>query len=154
MPEIARRHGRLLRTRRSSTDLSFAVRRSLSSPSLALRQRAPAPLAPPRSQPSPSLQVRLPPCKADTYGLGYDPFQGAEEFRALKRAKLDAAGGGGGRGGGSGGGGRGGFGSRPVFLSDRGGAGGRGRGRGGSGAYDDDDDEAVYGSTAGHFFEA
>ena len=43
--------------------------------------------------------VEFPVAKLDTHGLGYDPFSGAEEFRAIKRRRQDEAGHGG-RGGG------------------------------------------------------
>ena len=55
--------------------------------------------------------VEFPVAKLDTHGLGYDPFSGAEEFRAIKRRRQDEAGRQqqGGRGGG-----------RPVALRERG----------------------------------
>lgn len=79
--------------------------------------------------------------KQDVHGLGFDPFEGAEEFRSRKRQKLDAAraatggmshtAGGGGGFGGSAGGGRG-----------RGAAGAGGHARGiafGTGALEESD---------------
>jgi G patch domain-containing protein 1 len=37
------------------------------------------------------VRVEVPPPKRDTYGLGYDPFSGAEEFRAIKRKRGELA---------------------------------------------------------------
>jgi G patch domain-containing protein 1 len=56
--------------------------------------------------------VEFPVAKLDTHGLGYDPFSGAEEFRAIKRRRQDETGQQqqqGGRGGG-----------RPSALRERG----------------------------------
>ena len=55
--------------------------------------------------------VEFPAAKQDTHGLGYDPFSGAEEFRAIKRRRQDETGQQqqGGRGGG-----------RPAALRERG----------------------------------
>jgi G patch domain-containing protein 1 len=83
--------------------------------------------------------------KQDLHGLGFDPFEGAEEFRSRKRQKLDAAraatgglshhaaaAGGGGGFGGSGGRGRG--------AAAAGGGGGRARGIAfGTGALEESD---------------
>jgi G patch domain-containing protein 1 len=40
------------------------------------------------------VTVEIPPPKRDVHGLGFDPFAGAEEFRARKRSRADAGGGG------------------------------------------------------------
>jgi G patch domain-containing protein 1 len=37
------------------------------------------------------VKVEVPPAKRDVHGLGFDPFKGAEEFRALKRSRTDAS---------------------------------------------------------------
>jgi G patch domain-containing protein 1 len=37
------------------------------------------------------VRVEVPPPKRDTHGLGYDPFSGAEEFRAIKRSRGELA---------------------------------------------------------------
>jgi G patch domain-containing protein 1 len=37
------------------------------------------------------VKVEVPPAKRDVHGLGFDPFKGAEEFRALKRSRADAS---------------------------------------------------------------